>query len=145
MIFIILIIANVLLTLIIKNAKRYWIVCIPLLAFLIISFAGWRIINDRKYNLQKDLYWKSVANKSYGDFKEWTKLNKLEEEGQKINIVFFDLLVLQAFITFILQVIGKRNTKAKVYKWTSWIVGILFLSLFWIRLMFAIIPYGMVT
>ena len=146
MIFLLIAVINIVLTLLIKTDNRYWVVSVPLLLFLFVSFIGWRFTSDRNAKEQEAIYWKSAGTKSYGDHGEWTKLEKMKIAGRQINATFIDLIVLQAFLVFILQVIGRRNTNIKIYKWTSWTTGILFFIILWFRLMMSIVPStGFVT
>jgi hypothetical protein len=137
---------NIVLTLFIKSDNRYWVISVPLLLFLFISFTGWRSASDKNVKEQETIYWKSTGTKSYGDHSEWTKLEKMKMAGRQINATFIDLITLQAFLAFTLQVIGRRNTNTRIYNWTSWATGVLFFIILWFRLMMSIVPSkGFVT
>lgn len=123
-----------------KTDKKYWFTSIPLFVLLLVAFASWRIVSDNTVKQQESKYWKSAGTKSYGDFTEWTTLEKKRKEKLQTNAVFIDLLVLQAFLTFIFQVIGRRKTDIKLYRWTSWTFGVVFFAFLWLRLMMTIVP-----
>ena len=103
-------------------------------------------MSDNNIKLQEKLYWESAGNKSYGDFDKWTRLEKMRKEGHEINMTFIDLLLFQAFMTFVLQIFGRKKTNVRLYKWTSWTFGILFFAFLLLRLMMAVVPStGFVT
>lgn len=144
MIFIVLLAINFLLILFIKSDRK-WLVSILLFILLLLGFTGFRMVSDSALRKQERKYWQSTGTHSYGDHGEWTALEKMRREGRQTNALFFDLLVLQAFVTFILQMAGRKKTDLKVYERTVWIFGILFITFLCVRIMMAIVPTGFVT
>lgn len=139
MIFILLLI-NILLIQFVKTDNKYWVTSILLFVLLLIAFVSWRIVSENNVKQQESKYWQSAGTKSYGDFKEWTTLEEMRKEKQLTNAVFFDLLVLQTFLTFVFQVIGTRKTNIKLYRWTSLTFGIMFIAFVWLRVIITIVP-----
>ena len=140
MIFLLLLATNILLTFLIKTGNRYWLVSVPLTLLLIIGFIGWRIAKDNKIKQQEANYWNSAGTKNYGDHGEWIKLDEMIKEGRKLNATFIDLVVLQAFLTCIFQIIGRMKTTVRIYKWTSWTFTIFFIVMLLLRTMMSIVP-----
>ena len=140
MFFILLFTTNILLTIFIKTDKKYWMISIPLFVLMFVAFVSWRIASKNNVKQQENKYWESVGTKSYEDFKEWTKLERMRKGKRQNNALFIDLLVLQSFLTFIFQVIGRRKTNIPLYRWSSWTFGILFFAFLWLKVLMAIVP-----
>lgn len=115
-------------------------VSIPLFILLFVAFVSWRIVSDNNVKQQEIKYCESAGTKSYGDFKEWTNLERMRKTKQQNNALFVDILVLQSLLTFIFQIFGRRKTNISLYRWTSWTFGILFFGFLCLRVMMTIVP-----
>ena len=142
MIYLILLVANFLFICFTKSNKKYWLLSIPLWAFLITSFLLWRANSDRYVRNLEIEYWQSAKGKEYGDHGKWIKFGEAKKEMQRKNNLLVHLIGLQTFITFILQIVGQRQTKQNTYWWTKLIFGILFVLIFLILAMMGIVPSG---
>jgi len=140
MIFLTLAATNIFLTVLIKNARKYWIVCIPLFVILTVSFISWRIANNNDYKIQEQKYTADESHTGSGKHSDWQKLSAMRKKFSETNVIFIDLIVGQSGITFILQIIGRKKIKSKFYKTTAWIFGILFFAAMWLKLLIAITP-----
>ena len=148
MTFILILAINIILLVLVRTDRRYWLVSIPLWTIVISSFVLWRNFHDKKIDQIETEYWKSAdANKklnpdnSSGDRIVWKELESSKDYVQKFNMIFLHSVFLQTILTFISQIIGYKKTNLKkTYKWTSIIFGVLTLLSLFLELMIAIVP-----
>jgi|GEM_PF-4669309 len=142
MVYFIIVTLNILLLYFIRSDKKYWFLPIPLWTLLLLSFISWRAQSDNQIRTDEAKYWKTAENKDFGDSEVWNKLKATEKHAQKFNMVFLYCITLQTLITFICQIVGQRQTKQKIYKWTKPIFGVLFILAFLLIAMIGIVPTG---
>jgi hypothetical protein len=133
MIYILILALNIILLLLIRTGRRFWLVSIPLWVIIFASFVLWRNYQNRKIDRIDMAYWKSAdlnkklnPNNSRGDEAILKELEESTNYVNKFNMPFVHGNFFQTILTFISQIIGFKQTEfKKTYRWTSIIFGLL--------------------
>jgi Ca2+/Na+ antiporter len=140
MLYLSLLILNILFAYFIRSDKKYWLLSIPLSLLLFSSFIFWRMHSDRSINKLESEYWKEPKNEY--DINKRNNLREARNAAHTLNMTFIYCIELQTFITYILQLLGQRQTNEAVYRWTIFIFGILLVMVFILIVFMGIVPPG---
>lgn len=129
-----------------KSENRYWRTPIAIWGIFTISMiAGIMIHNHQVQRLEK-AYWTSAEGKTSGDYELWKELEKSRKESVKLEATLIHFVTIQTIMTFILQILGFRQTdKKRLYGSTATIFGLLTITVLYLEAIRNIVPYGIVT
>ena len=150
MIYLLVLTINIVLLILYRSDKRYWLITIPIWTMLLSSFIIWRRYNDNRISRLDSAYWRSAEENKKKDAENWRGDDNIWKDWEdskvfvkKYNSIYLNTIFLQTILTFIAQFIGYKVTTAKkTYKWTAITFGILLVINLWLEILMAIVPTG---